>query len=138
MVLSQQKKGDLSATKGGSHMRTITKTVSYPVNDTPMDFRVTKLDAFSGARLLKLLSSSSAETLNDLLFSLSDVDLHSLMETCLYHAEASLPAGYIRVYDKGCWGVPDLEYETWLCLRLTMDVLSWSLEGFFPDGGQPS
>ena len=38
-------------------MREIIKTVSLPVDGTPMDFRLTKLDAFSGASLLRLLAS---------------------------------------------------------------------------------
>ena len=119
-------------------MRTITKTVSLPYDGKPADFRLTKLDAFSGARLLKLLSAASSDDLREILFSLPDQELRSVMETCLAHAEISLPAGFLRVLDRGCWALPELEYETWLGLRLTMEVISWTLEGFFPDGGQPS
>ena len=38
-------------------MRKITKTISVPVDGKPRDFRLTKLDAFSGASLLRLLAS---------------------------------------------------------------------------------
>ncbi len=119
-------------------MRTITKTITLPVGETSMDFLLTKLDAFSGARLLKLLSSASSDDLQEILFSLPDPELRAVMETCLSHAEISLPAGFLRVLDRGCWALPELEYETWLALRLTLEVISWTLEGFFPDGGQPS
>ena len=37
-------------------MREIEKTISIPVEGKPMDFRLTKLDAFSGAALLRMLS----------------------------------------------------------------------------------
>ena len=37
-------------------MREITKTISVPVDGKPMDFRLTKLDAFSGVALLRMLS----------------------------------------------------------------------------------
>ena len=35
-------------------MREITKTVSVPAAGNPMDFRLTKPDAFSGAGLLRI------------------------------------------------------------------------------------
>ena len=37
-------------------MRSITKNLTLPVGEEPREFTLTKLDAFSGARLLKLLS----------------------------------------------------------------------------------
>ena len=37
-------------------MREITKTISAPVDGKSLDFRLTKLDAFSGAALLRMLS----------------------------------------------------------------------------------
>lgn len=37
-------------------MREITKTISSHVDGKPADFRLTKLDAFSGAALLRMLS----------------------------------------------------------------------------------
>ena len=41
-------------------MREITRTLSVPVDGTPRDFRLTKLDAFSGVALLRLLSKMPA------------------------------------------------------------------------------
>ena len=40
-------------------MREITKTLTIPVDGKKMDFRLTKLDAFSGASLLRMLSQAS-------------------------------------------------------------------------------
>ena len=119
-------------------MRTVTKTLTLPVGEEPKTFRLTKLDAFSGARVLQLLHASSADDLSAFLLSLPEDTLTALMRTCLRHAEISLPAGFIRVWDQGCWGLPELEYETLACYRLTQEVLAWTLEDFFPAGGQPS
>ena len=61
-----------------------------------------------------------------------------LEKTCLRSASALLPAGPIRVLDQGCWGIPDLEHDAWACLKLTLEVMSWTLEGFFPESGPTS
>ena len=37
-------------------MRDITKIISIPVNGKPMGLRLTKLDAFSGVTLLRLMA----------------------------------------------------------------------------------
>lgn len=119
-------------------MRQITKTIDLPMDGENHTFRLTKLDAFSGARVLKMLSASDADDLQALLFSLDDASLRLLMETCLSHAELSLPAGFIPVYADRCWGIPELEHETLLCFRLTQEVLAWTLSDFFPADGQTS
>ena len=119
-------------------MRQIVKDLSLPVGDTQRDFRLHKLDAFSGVRVLKLLSASEADTIQALLFALPDPDLKSLMQTCLSHAEILLPAGGIPVFRDGCWGLPELEFETMTCFRLTQEVLAWTLQDFFPEGGRSS
>ena len=31
--------------------------------------------------------------------------------------------------------MPEFEYETVTCLKLTLEVMAWSLEGFFPEAG---
>ena len=117
-------------------MRETTKTITLPVGDESHTFRLTKLDAFSGVKVLRMLSASEADDLQALLFSLPDDSLEALMQSCLAHAEISLPAGFMRVYDNGCWALPALESETLLCFRLTQEVLAFSLQSFFPDGGQ--
>ena len=119
-------------------MRHTMKEITLPVGDSDKTFCLHKLDAFSGVRVLKLLSSSEADTIQSLLFALPDPDLKSLMQTCLSHAEILLPAGGIPVFRDGCWGLPELEFETMTCFRLTQEVLAWTLQDFFPEGGRPS
>ncbi len=125
----------------------LTHEITKNMTVAPYDFRLTKLDAFSGASLLRILyqflpaeqgEASDAELLQKLFTSLPDDTLHPLMRKCLSHAEVKLPAGYIRVLDHDCWGLPELEYMAPLCLRLTAEVCLWTLEGFFPGSGSPS
>ena len=119
-------------------MRAVTKTVSLKVGEENMEFRLTKLDAFSGARLLKTLSRAKTDNLQEILLSLPDGEQESLMRTCLRSVFALLPAGPIRVLDQDTWGVPELEYDAWTCLKLTLEVVSWTLEGFFHESGPAS
>ena len=119
-------------------MRAVTKTITLTINDNPMEFRLTKLDAFSGARLLKILSHAETDHLQEILLSLPEEELEKLMRVCLASAAALLPAGPIRILENGSWGVQELEYDAWPCLKLTMEVISWTLEGFFPESGSAS
>jgi len=117
-------------------MREITKTLSIQLNGKPMDFRLTKLDAFSGVTLLRLMTRlPEGGTASDLLSALSDADLRSLMTTCLQHIEVLLPAGWYPVMTQGEWGYPELQYEPGICLKLTIEEVVWTLEGFFGEGG---
>ena len=121
-------------------MREITKTLSVPVNGKSMDFRLTKLDAFSGVFLLRILSAMEGEKkpLPDLFFTLPEPDLRSLMTTCLQHCEVLLPAGWNPVMTRGEWSFPELEHDTAVCLRLTVEEALWTLEGFFGAGASAS
>ena len=75
-------------------MREITKTLTIPADGKQMDFRLTKLDAFSGASLLRMLSRIPAgEDFLSFLTVLPDDDLRRLMTVCLEHCEVRLPAG---------------------------------------------
>ena len=120
-------------------MRTVTKTISLSVDGNNMEFRITKLDAFSGAKLLKLLSHAGTDNLQELVLGLSEYELESLMKTCLRSVAVLLQAGPMKVMDEGGnWGYPELEYDSWNCLKLTMEVIQWTLEGFFPESGRGS
>jgi len=121
-------------------MREITKTLSIPVDGKPSDFRLTKLDAFSGASLLRLMARlpEGGASVEVLLSCLSDADLHSLMTVCLEHAEVMLPAGWMPVMTRGEWSYPELEHDTAVCLKLTIEEALWTLEGFFGGGGSTS
>ena len=124
------------------HIREITKNISIPVDGKPLDFRLTKLDAFSGASLLRMLSGMRKDPGNDSIMgfitSLSEPDLRSLMTTCLQHCEVLLPAGWMPVMTRGEWTVSELEHDTAVCLKLTIEEVLWTLEGFFGGGGSTS
>ena len=113
-------------------MREITKTVSISIDRKPMDFRLTKLDAFSGVTLLRMLSSMpDGENVANIFSWLSDQDLRSLMTVCLEHTEVQLPAGWNPVMTLGEWSYPELEHDTATCLKLTVEEIAWTMEGFF-------
>ncbi len=117
-------------------MREIIKNLSVPLNGKNMDFRLKKLDAFSGVTLLRLMTRlPEGGSAADLLSALPDADLRSLMTTCLQHIEVLLPAGWYPVMTQGEWGYPELQYEPGICLKLTMEEVVWTLEGFFGEGG---
>ena len=119
-------------------MREITRTLSVPVDGKPVDFRLTKLDAFSGAALLRMLSRMpEGSAASDLLTGLPDADLRSLMTVCLQHCEVLLPAGWLPVMTRGEWSYPELEHDTAVCLKLTVEEVLWTLDGFF-GGGTPA
>ena len=120
-------------------MRQIIKNIQMPVDGKEMDFRLTKLDAFSGVRLLRMLTGMpEGATVMDLFSGLLDADLHSLMTVCLEHTEVRLPAGWIPVLTRGEWTYPELEYDTAVCLKLTLEEVTWTLEGFFGEAGSAS
>ena len=119
-------------------MREIYKEISLKVGDTDRRFRMKKLDAFSGVKVLKMISGSEAETLQEMIFSLTEWEMESLMKVCLKHCEVMLPAGWITVYGDGCWGMPEMETETMVCFRLMQEEIAWSLEDFFGEGGSAS
>ena len=128
-------------------MRTITKTITLPVDGQSRTFRLKKLDAFSGASLLRLLSAhlqdaptpSPDDSLILRLFSaIPDDSLRSLMTACLSHAEVRLDAGWQPVMEMGEWSWSDLEYDPVNALKLTLQVILWTLDGFFAESGPDS
>ena len=128
-------------------MRQITKDIEIPVDGSPVGFRLTKLDAFSGVALLRLLlrleSGGGAPTMPDLIASLSEEELRSVMTAVLNHVSVLLPAGPHPVMTGSEWGYPELEHDTPACMKLLLEGIAWSLSGFFgggrsrPEAGQP-
>ena len=120
-------------------MRIITKDIQLPIGGSPQSFRLTKLDAFSGVALLRLLlrleSSGGAPTMPDLIASLSEEELRSVMTAVLNHVSVLLPAGPHPVMTGSEWGYPELEHDTPACMKLLLEGIAWSLSGFF-GGGQ--
>ncbi len=121
-------------------MREIIKNIRVPIDGKPMDFRLTKLDAFSGAALLRLLAGlpeqpAGKRRLLAMVASIPPADLRSLMAVCLEHVEVLLPAGYIPVMTRGEWSWAELEHDTATCLKLTLEETLWTLRDFFAGGG---
>ena len=137
-------------------MRDITKPLTLTLDGKPETFRLKKLDAFSGAALLRLLakhlpasstasadetgkeSDSASGLLFTLFTSLSPEDLRSVMISCLNHTEILLPAGYQPIMTGTEWGYPELSHDTAACLRLTAETALWSLRDFFGEGAPAS
>ena len=129
-------------------MHQITKDIQLTIDGNPISFRLTKLDAFSGVTLLRLLMRLEGEndhpTLLDLISSLSEEELRSVMTSVLNHTAVLLPAGPHPVMTGKEWGYPELEYDTPSCMKLLLEGISWSLSGFFgegqsgPEAGQPA
>ena len=114
-------------------MREIMKILPVPVDGKPMDFRLTKLDAFSGVSLLRMManlpdskchSERSEESFLSFFAALSDADLRSLMTTCLQHAEVLLPAGWMPVMTRGEWTFPELEHDIGFDCLTSSPILS--------------
>ena len=120
-------------------MRVITKDITVKVEGQELGFRLTKLDAFSGIMLLRLLmrleEHKQGMTMLDLIASLSEEELRSVMTAVLNHTAVLLPAGPQPVMTGPEWGYPELEHDTSSCMKLLLEGISWSLSGFFGGGG---
>ena len=150
-------------------MRQISKDIQIPIDGNQIGFRLTKLDAFSGIMLLRLLmrlensprchpdrsaalsprchpdrsaaerkdlpaAAASAPTMLDLITSLSEDELRSVMTSVFNHAEVLLPAGPHPVMTGNEWGYQELEHDTPSCMKLLLEGIAWSLSGFFGGG----
>jgi len=119
-------------------MRQLNKDISLKLDGQDLSFRLTKLDAFSGVALLRLLmrveEKVSSPTLLDLISSLSEEELRSVMTAVLNHTSVLLPAGPHPVMTGSEWGYPELEHDTPSCMKLLLEGIAWSLSGFFGAG----
>ena len=122
-------------------MRTVIKDIQINIDEAEKSFRLTKLDAFSGIMLLRLLMKLENQkdvTMLDLIASLSEEELRSVMTAVLNHTAVLLPAGPQPVMTGPEWGYPELEHDTLSCMKLLLEGISWSLSGFFGEGGRKS
>ena len=131
-------------------MRTTEKTITLPFDGHDQSFRLCKMDAFSGACLLKFatekllprMSENEDQTrsfaFSDILSALSEPDLISLMTRCLSCVDILLPAGPHPVYKDNTFGLPEIETDTELCLHLCWEELLFHLEDFFGGSGSLS
>lgn len=120
-------------------MRQIFKDVQVSIDGNQIGFRLFKLDAFSGVALLRYLmrleKENEALTMLDLVSSLSEEELRSVMTAVLNHVSVLLPAGPQPVMTGSGWGYPELEHDTPSCMKLLLEGIAWSLSGFFGEGG---
>ena len=120
-------------------MRQISKDIEIDIDGSRIGFRLFKLDAFSGVVLLRLLMRLEGKvehpTMLDLVASLSEEELRSVMTAVLNHVSVLLPAGPQLVMTGSEWGYPELEHDTPSCMKLLMEGIAWSLSGFFGEGG---
>ena len=95
-------------------MRQISKDIEITIDGSPVGFRLSKLDAFSGVMLLRLLmrleNQNTAPTMLDLIASLSEDELRSVMTSVFNHISVLLPAGPHPVMTGSEWGYPELEH----------------------------
>ena len=125
-------------------LRRISKDLSLTIGGSPLSFRLTKPDAFSGVEILRLLlrlqdaRPEENPTVLDLITSLSGEELRSIMTSCLNHTEVLLPAGPHPVMTGSEWGYPELKHDTVSCMKLVLEEITWALEGFFGEGGPDS
>ena len=124
-------------------MRQITKTIQMEIDKKTYSFRIKKLDAFSGASLLRMISGAvnlvnGEDLVLSVFSSLPDEALRTLMVTCLSHAEVLLDAGDQPVMQMGEWSWSELEYDAVNALKLTLQVALWTLDGFFGESGSSS
>ena len=115
-------------------MRSLTKPLTLSIDGAETRFRLSLMDAFSGACLLKLITAkclphfasldfSDPETLGpevirilpSFLSSLSETELRDLMQKCLNHVEQELPAGFQPVMVRSSFGIRELEHDTVAC-----------------------
>ena len=125
-------------------LRRISKDLSLTIDGSPLSFRLTKPDAFSGVEILRLLlrlqdaRPEENPSVLDLITSLSGDELRSVMTSCLNHVSVLLPAGPNPVMTGSEWGYPELKHDTVSCMKLVLEEITWALEGFFGDGGPDS
>ena len=119
-------------------MRDISKDIQIRIDGSSVGFRLSKLDAFSGVMLLRLLmrleETNNRPTMLDLIASLSEEELRSVMTSVLNHVSVLLPAGPQPVMTGSEWGYPELEHDTPSCMKLLLEGIAWSLSGFFGEG----
>ena len=119
-------------------MREIYHVVDKTVDGKMMQFRLKKLDAFSGAGLLRMIAGAPEgdADLMGFFVRLPEDSMRRLMCVCLEHVEVMLPAGWNPVMTRGEWSWQEAEHDTLLCMQLTLEEALWTLQGFF--GGSDS
>ena len=88
-----------------------------------------------GVAPTEVADARNSFTMLDLIASLSEDELRSVMKSVFNHISVLLPAGPHPVMTGSEWGYPELEHDTPTCMKLLLEGIAWSLSGFF-GGGQ--
>lgn len=68
--------------------------------------------------------------------SLNDRDVDYLLNTCLRAVSKMLPAGPTAIIDaNGFYGIPEVEYDLGLTIRLIVEAIKWGAGDFFGEKG---
>ena len=68
--------------------------------------------------------------------SLNDKDVDYLLNTCLRAVSKMLPAGPTAIIDaNGFYGIPEVEYDLGLTIRLIVEAIKWGASDFFGEKG---
>lgn len=123
-------------------MRELYKELSLPVNGEQRNFRLRRMDAFSGIcilrYLLRLEETKKNPDILDLISSLTDGELLRVFNVCMEYVEIVMPAGNGPVMKDGVWLTPEIQHEIQTCMRIMIASISWNLSGFFGGGGSSS
>ena len=77
-------------------------------------------------------SNDIYKLVGSVLETLSDDDLDNVVDKCLRVCYAKLPAGLQPIIDEtGHYGIPDIEYDMALCLKLCFEAIKWGASDFF-------
>ena len=115
-----------------------------------IEYSIKKFTAKDGLKVARLLLAKIAplipaiEGMGDDVFeavapaleSLGDSELENLVDMCLRVCYRELPAGRQAVIDTtGHYGVPEVEYDIPLTLRLCFEAIRWGASDFFGGNG---
>ena len=90
------------------------------------------LDENSEASLDDFLSVISLDVIAEALDKVDDADLDKLINFGLSHCYEVLPAGQMLVLNQnGTYGVSGIDDDAMFTLRLTIEAIAWSVQGFF-------
>ena len=73
---------------------------------------------------MRLENQNTAPTMLDLIASLSEDELRSVMTLLFNHISVLLPAGPHPVMTGSEWGYPELEYDTPTCMMRFLRILT--------------
>lgn len=109
--------------------------------DAKTGLKIARLVIAKAAPLIPLIESATGKGTTDarifaavgeILGTLDDADMDSLIDKCLRSCFENLPAGLAPVIDEtGNFGVEGVEYDMLLTLKLCFEAIKWGASDFF-------